>query len=208
MTHILSHLNCIDGEMAAYAAQQKYPDAVVNYYLAGNLNMEIIRSLPSKRIVILDLFVNGLEPIEGKEIIVIDHHKWKEQPKGVTFFHSIERSACCLAWQYFNHGPIPELLLYAEDRDLFTKKLPNCDEIIAAYYERKSKKLPTIEAFDAKEWAMEGADLIKKRNENFFGCSERSDGQELFFQHREAPIRSWKVFCRFQWLCVRYFLCP
>ena len=63
------------------------------------------------------------------ELIVLDHHKTameELQPllddpeSGITGVFDMGRSGAALAWQYLaNKKPLPELLQYVEDRDLW-----------------------------------------------------------------------------------------
>jgi len=67
-------------------------------------------------------------------LMVIDHHKTAEEDlAGLENTHfDMEHSGAVLAWHYW-HGrePVPKLLLYVEDRDLWKKELPESEEFTA-----------------------------------------------------------------------------
>jgi len=71
-------------------------------------------------------------------ILIIDHHA-SQVPNhealrgmGAQVIYDIEHSGAVLTWKYVNNGPVPLLLEYVEDRDLWRHKLPNTKEISAA----------------------------------------------------------------------------
>ena len=77
---------------------------------------------------------------EACNLVLIDHHKTAaENLEGIGCCHfDTARSGAVLAWQHFHPGaPIPEILLYVEDRDLWLWQLPHSREINAALGELK-----------------------------------------------------------------------
>ena len=72
--------------------------------------------------------------------MLIDHHKTAaEDLANVPGCHfDTTRSGAVLAWQHFHPGaPVPEILLYVEDRDLWLWQLAHSREINAALGELK-----------------------------------------------------------------------
>lgn len=143
---ILRH-NDLDGFGAAYAAWKKFGDEAE--YIPANYEMEPI-DVSGKEIYMLDFcyYENDIAKLreKGNKIIIIDHHKSKETViKSVDdYLYDTNHSGAVLAWQYFHSGkPIPEILRYVEDYDLWRFELPNAKEIIAAL---------EMSEFDFKIW--------------------------------------------------------
>jgi oligoribonuclease NrnB/cAMP/cGMP phosphodiesterase (DHH superfamily) len=212
-TLIFSHAGCADGSLAVHAAKQQYPEATVYYYQAGTLNMEEIKkrietfnkpndkpndkSTDEKKhvtvneIIVLDLVVNDIKPIENVKILVIDHHEWSSKPndrdtkpndretkpndretkpnddKNFVFMHDKNFSAAVLAWKYFMKTDLPRLYEYVQDRDLFAKKLKNTPEIMSIYYLYCYKKTTSelLEMFNESKWIEQGKVLMEQRNQ-------------------------------------------
>jgi oligoribonuclease NrnB/cAMP/cGMP phosphodiesterase (DHH superfamily) len=62
---------------------------------------------------------------------VLDHHKTAmEELTGLPFAHfDMNKSGAVMAWDYFHpNEPLPLLLAYVQDYDLWTKELPHTDE--------------------------------------------------------------------------------
>lgn len=153
MIHVLFHAKsidlakntvnpCTDGLFAAWAAKRKYPEAHVVPAMYGrppelNLNQ-------GDRVYLLDLTypASVLEgwADRGAEVVVLDHHKSAlDDLSGLsdrilkTF--DMGRSGAVIAYNYFFDGPVPLLFKYVQDRDLWTKILPNCDLVSLALSE-------------------------------------------------------------------------
>lgn len=65
---------------------------------------------------------------------MIDHHKTaREEPARAPYaLFDMSRASCELAWSYFHPDkPLPDLLAYIADRDLWEWKLPNSEVINA-----------------------------------------------------------------------------
>lgn len=63
--------------------------------------------------------------------IVLDHHKTaKEELKGVPFaIFDEDYSGAGLAWRYFHSTPMPDILQYVQDRDLWRFDLLDSEEV-------------------------------------------------------------------------------
>ena len=69
-----------------------------------------------------------------------------------------------LAWQHFHPGePAPDLLLYVEDQDLWSWKLPSSEEVNAAIgsYPRDFDSWEVLSARPAAELADEGTHILR-----------------------------------------------
>jgi oligoribonuclease NrnB/cAMP/cGMP phosphodiesterase (DHH superfamily) len=71
----------------------------------------------------------------GADVRVIDHHKSAMNDLAglssrIFKEFDMDRSGAMMAWQYFHPKlPVPELIRYVQDRDVWTKQLPFCDRV-------------------------------------------------------------------------------
>ena len=140
-TYVVYHDHCNDGFAAAWAARKKLGDQPT--YMAAAYGDPPPQLRPLDNVYILD-FSYPLEITEriaeACNLILIDHHKTAaEDLAGVPGCHfDVTRSGAVLAWQHFHPGtPVPEILLYVEDRDLWLWQLPHSRQINAALGELK-----------------------------------------------------------------------
>ena len=88
---------------------------------------------------------------EGKDVIVIDHHKTAMQSleglsDAITKRFDMQECGATLAWKtFFPKEPVPVLLQYVRDRDLWLKELPLTEETHIAFSTLRYG-LKTIEA--------------------------------------------------------------
>lgn len=129
-TVIIHHGNCRDGFGGAFAAWKKFGDTAS--YIPARTQETVPEGLTGKTIYIIDYSYPKavLERLrnENTSVIVLDHHKTAEE--AVTAFpenvFDLDHSGAVLAWQYFHpNTPIPTLLLYVEDHDLWKFALPD-----------------------------------------------------------------------------------
>jgi oligoribonuclease NrnB/cAMP/cGMP phosphodiesterase (DHH superfamily) len=83
----------------------------------------------------------------GATIQLIDHHNsakndlenWLNARFDSVF--TIDKSAAVLSWEYFfPDKEVPEIVRYVQDRDIWTKKLPDCDLCSLGLSEELNKK--------------------------------------------------------------------
>lgn len=144
-TFVLYHDRCTDGSGARAVAFSVLGDSAT--YIAVNYNQPVPEAVLNAEkdsvIYILDFCYSQeiLEQLMDKfyKVVVLDHHKSamaalanaKVTTPHELVFH-MRRSGASLAWEYFYPGkPTPKLIQYIQDRDLWTKNLPNCDAIHA-----------------------------------------------------------------------------
>ena len=127
------HGNCPDGFGSAWAFYQKYGDTIeYEKFFYGK------KIKPSDHDIIYfadcSISKENLEELNKQsKVIVIDHHKTAyENLEGYEFLYfNINNSGCVLSWKYlFKEKPVPQLLQYIEDRDLWKWKLKNTKEIL------------------------------------------------------------------------------
>lgn len=135
MKYVLYHKGCNDGFGAAYAFWLKHPEYK---YIACNSNMDPPVMKDAEHVYMVDFSYPRnflLEMQKAYPITVLDHHESNEKDlQGLEFAKfSRTKSGCVMAWE-FVHGemPVPKMLQYIQDRDLYTKTLPWSDEVF--YY--------------------------------------------------------------------------
>ncbi|MBI4086986.1 hypothetical protein HY416_03340 [Candidatus Kaiserbacteria bacterium] len=147
---VIYHADCRDGFSAAWAAWKKFGESVS--YIGRKTQLEPPEGLDDKEIYILDYSYSKevLEELVAKNrsVTVIDHHQTSKA--AVTSFPNNifdnDHSGATLAWMYFHpDAPMPKLLLYIEEHDLWKNTLPHSGEIAAIIGEYAM----TFESWDA-----------------------------------------------------------
>jgi uncharacterized protein len=148
-TVIIYHGDCPDGFGAAYAAWKKFGDTAT--YLPWKDHGSLPAGLADKDIYIVDFSFHAplLRQLNdtNKSVVVIDHHVSAEAdvrayPQNIF---DTNHSGCVLAWQYFHPGtPVPSVLQYVEDHDLWRFALIEHREFNVALHETPM----TFEAWD------------------------------------------------------------
>lgn len=135
-TVIFYHGGCPDGFGGAYAAWKKFGDAAEYIPLSrGELPPFDVAQDATVYFIdfsydqaVMDEFVR-----RAARVIVLDHHEGVEavitsMPEHV---YRTDRSGVGIAWEYFHpEVPVPSLLAYVEDIDLFRLALPETRAII------------------------------------------------------------------------------
>lgn len=156
---VLYHDKCPDGFGAAFAAWKRLENQAT--YLGCDHGSSTVPDVSGKVVVILDFSFKRdilLSMIKSaKQLLVIDHHDSAEKeladiPDEYKIF-DMTHSGAILAWNFFHPSIMPpHILLYVEDRDLWTWKLKDSEEICAG--------LDTIpQTFN--EWNLIGLDTIR-----------------------------------------------
>lgn len=136
-TYILYHASCYDGFGAAWAAWKKFGDSAK--YVAVQYGKPMPELSDGADIFIVDFSYPRQELLSLKarmnSLVVLDHHKTAQQDlEGLDFaIFDMDKSGAVLAWEYFHPGkPVPKLLEYVQDRDLWQWKLAQSREFSAA----------------------------------------------------------------------------
>lgn len=137
---IIYHADCPDGFGAAFAAWKKFGDTAS--YIPWSIHHEVPDGLIDKELYIVDWSYNKetLEHLNttNKSVVVIDHHQTAKEavesfPQNIF---DINHSGCYLAWQYFHPTiPVPSVLLYVEDHDIWNLALPEHREFNVALHQ-------------------------------------------------------------------------
>ena len=131
---VIYHADCLDGFAAAYAAWTVYGDMA--RYVPAHYGDPLPEIGPAEEVLVVDFSWprDTIERIraEGRRVCVIDHHKTAAAALAglADCVFDMERSGCTLAWQHLRgRKPVPQLLLYVEDRDLWRWALPGTREV-------------------------------------------------------------------------------
>jgi oligoribonuclease NrnB/cAMP/cGMP phosphodiesterase (DHH superfamily) len=134
-TVVLYHDECADGFGAAWAIWRRFPQARFVPVKHGNPPPD---GLEGERVVIVD-FSYSRETLElmakkANELLVLDHHITAEKAlTGLPYaYFDLKKSGAVLAWEWAHDHPVPWLLEYIQDKDLWTWGLPLSREINAA----------------------------------------------------------------------------
>ncbi len=155
---ILSHKNCSDGFAAAWAAHHYYSSQQEPYHLkhiyVDPPNPELAfeklqRYLPPNKVEEVYSFDVGYKADKLLKLLeiypdakVYDHHisSYKDicaniDPVPVNYHFNNDKSGATLAWEcFFKDQPVPKLLQYIEDRDLWNFRRPDSIDITAGIY--------------------------------------------------------------------------
>lgn len=134
-TVVLYHADCLDGFGAAWAIWKKYPDAryqPVEHGLSPPLGLD------NDHVVIVD-FSYSREVIERlaestASLRILDHHVTAQAALADLpyAYFDMKKSGAVLAWEWAHQEPVPWLLQYIQDKDLWEWRLPGSREINAA----------------------------------------------------------------------------
>ena len=132
---VLYHADCSDGFGAAWAIWKKFPTAE---FKAVKHGYPPPAGLANRHIVIVDFTYSRpvLESMaqDAASLCVLDHHiTAQEALDGLPFaYFDLKKSGAVLAWEWAHRKPVPWLLQYVQDKDLWTWALPGSREINAA----------------------------------------------------------------------------
>jgi uncharacterized protein len=134
---VIFHAYCADGYTAAWAAWKLLGDkAEYISALYGNEPPDV----KGKNVAIVDFSFPPPELSQmlskAKSLIVLDHHKTAkkdlEHHKDNTIF-DLDKSGAVLSWEFFHPDkPLPILVRYVQDRDLWRWKMAGTKEFSAA----------------------------------------------------------------------------
>ena len=134
-TAVLYHADCADGFGAAWALWKKYPDA---RYIPVKHGQPPPEGLDGAHVVMVD-FSYRREVIEqlaqsAASLLILDHHVTAQAAlAGLPYaYFDVKKSGAVLAWEWAHAEPVPWLLQYVQDKDLWQWRLPDSREMNAA----------------------------------------------------------------------------
>ncbi|MFA7302366.1 MAG: hypothetical protein WC030_01305 [Candidatus Paceibacterota bacterium] len=136
---VLYHGGCPDGFGGAFAAWKKFGDAAE--YVPVQYGRPVPKHLEGKRLFFIDFcYANDImQPIiaSAASVTVLDHHLGNKAnvESMPEFVFDEKRSGATVAWSYFHpETPVPTLLRYVQDGDLYTHVLPDSRAMLAYMY--------------------------------------------------------------------------
>ncbi len=132
---VLYHADCTDGFGAAWALWKRFPRAK---YIPVKHGQSPPSGLAGQHVVMAD-FSYGREVIEqihreAASFQILDHHITAQAAlAGLSYaYFDMKKSGAVLAWEWAHEEPVPWLLQYVQDKDLWEWRLPKSREISAA----------------------------------------------------------------------------
>lgn len=166
-TVVLYHAECADGFGAAWAIWRQFPDSRFVPVKHGNPPPE---GLDGERVVIVD-FSYSRDTLESlarrtNELLVLDHHITAEKAlAGLPYaYFDLKKSGAVLAWEWAHDHPVPWLLEYIQDKDLWTWALPLSREINAAVASYPFE-FQLWNGFNQKNLEQEGCAILRYEHE-------------------------------------------
>ncbi len=174
------HAGCPDGFGAAWAARHTWGDDGI-YRPCGHDDSLAARDFEGDWVVFADIAPSNetlLDLAESVEkLVVLDHHVSARdrceadpaiaravQQQGHHILFDLDHSGAILAWRYFApDAPVPDLLRYIEDQDLWRWELPDSAQINAAIgaYPRTFASWNELAARPIEDLAREGEPIAR-----------------------------------------------
>jgi oligoribonuclease NrnB/cAMP/cGMP phosphodiesterase (DHH superfamily) len=129
------HQNCLDGRCAAAVVRRREPGAELRAVRPGAMVTEAVFA---KRVYIVDVALDEAAmrriAAEASEVIWLDHHESSVPLRQALGWGEIDQAECgaTLAWRHcFAPEPMPPVLAYVRDKDLWRWELPDSRAICA-----------------------------------------------------------------------------
>lgn len=157
---VIYHGKCPDGFGSVWAAWKKF-GARAAYFGARDRSAPPV-PLKNKIVYILDYTYDTLvikKLIKDNiRVTAIDHHISQKEATMMTekYSYDVRHSAAPLTWNYFHPGkPVPALLRYIEDRDIWKWNVPHSRELLM---------LIDLAPMEFKTWSLLAKDLDDPRS--------------------------------------------
>jgi oligoribonuclease NrnB/cAMP/cGMP phosphodiesterase (DHH superfamily) len=134
---VIYHKRCPDGFGAAYAAWKKFGDSAD--YIPTGYGDEALTGLEGKEVYLVDFSYEIPGEMERlakitKRFVALDHHQSSRELTEIAPEHVYDekRSGATIAWSFFHPGiPLPRLMQYLEDGDLYHYALPETRDVFS-----------------------------------------------------------------------------
>lgn len=174
------HAGCPDGFGAAWAVRSVWGDEA--WFVARSHEDRVrLADCEDAQVAFVDIAPARDELLElaevASQVIVLDHHVTARdrlttdpglvnalEAEGHTLHFDLEHSGAVLAWQGFHaEDPVPDLLRYVEDQDLWTWALPQSDAVNAAIasYPRTFEAWDRLASQPIERLAEEGVPILR-----------------------------------------------
>jgi len=190
-TTVLYHRDA-DGFGAAFALWQLY-DNTANYISVQY--KEPVPEIPegTQTLFIVDFSYDRAtcEALAAKyKLTVIDHHKTSQKElEGLPYvIFDMEKSGAVLTWEYLyaENRPVPAILQYVQDRDLWRFHLPRSEEVNLAIASME-EKFEVWAEFNTKEAVQTGA-AIKAFRDRQIRDTVRDASESIQFGHKAVVV--------------------
>ncbi len=190
VTHVLYHADCADGFGAAFAAWQILRNSGV--YLPVQHGDPPPSIPPESRVAIVDFSYPRQTILALKEqvedLIVLDHHVTAlDELNGLPFaVFDMDKSGARMAWEFWHpNSPLPDLLAYIEDKDLWLWNLPQSKEVTIALHSYPMD-FEVWAKLEVEHLKLEGVALLRLQEQMIEAAVSRARLGELFGY--EVPI--------------------
>lgn len=176
----IHHAGCPDGFGAAWAVWRAWGDDA-DYVARGHDDPFRPESFAGKRVTFVDISIpnDALRRLGelAAEVVLLDHHvsnrdHFDAEPSlardlardGHVVRFDLSRSGAVLAWEHFHRdAPVPPLLAYVQDQDLWEWKLPRSEAVNAAIgsYPRHFDSWDALAKRSAESLAAEGEPIVR-----------------------------------------------
>lgn len=142
---VIYHHPCLDGFTSAWAAKQALGNTAE--YVPGNYgNDGVLPDVDDRVVYLVDFSYPKTVMLElarrASKVIVLDHHKTAEEDLKELLDNGViegefdmNRSGAMMTWDhFFPDREAPDFVKYVQDRDLWKKELPHCEEINLAMF--------------------------------------------------------------------------
>lgn len=174
------HAGCPDGFGAAWAVWRAWGEDA-EYVARGHEDELVPERLAGRSVAFVDVSLPNplLRALckQAERVVLLDHHlsardRFESEPDlraaaeagGHRVVFDLEHSGAVLAWRHFHPGePVPRLLEYVEDQDIWRWELPLSEEVNAAIasYPRRFGVWDKLAARAVSELAEEGAPIAR-----------------------------------------------
>lgn len=160
---VLYHADCMDGFGAAWALWKRFPDARYVAVKHGNPPPD---GLQNQHVVMVDFSYHRATIMalasQTASLYILDHHiTAKGSLEDLPFaYFDMNRSGAVLAWEWAHAQPVPWLLQYVQDKDLWQWQLPSSREISASLASYPFE-FETWENFQFETLKVEGKGILR-----------------------------------------------
>ncbi len=179
-TVVLYHANCPDGFGGAYAAWKKFSENAL--YLPVSHGEKPPQEIGGAHVYLIDFCYPRaiMEEITKRaaEVTVLDHHLGVQDVVESIPEHvfATDHSGATIAWSYLHpHEPVPALLRYVEDGDLYRFSLPDTHAILSYVY---------TEPFDFPSW-----DSLREKLEDAATRAKLVEKGTLYYAHHQHIVK-------------------
>ena len=185
---VIYHGECTDGFTSAYCAFEYFSKKEgekrdILYYPGAFNKSPPLKKAVGKCVLICDFSYKKVELMKlasvVKKLLILDHHKTaeadlKDLPDNQKVFR-MDHSGAYITYKYFNRNeqiPMPMMITYVEDNDIWLKKQPLTQEFTAYIFSLPFKfeeygKLMNDEYVKTIVFT-QGSGMVKQNNSNYY----------------------------------------